>query len=79
MKRLKIREDSWDSWRLEESTKPDHIKIFNSLKKGDKVEINYDSAMQVVQQKHLLLKQKIKSTRVRWIKLPCTQMERQVE
>jgi len=45
MKRLKIREDSWDSWRLEESTKPDHIKVFNSLKKGDKVEINYDSAI----------------------------------
>ena len=45
MKRLKIREDSWDSWRLEESTKPDHIKVFNSLKRGDKVEINYDSAI----------------------------------
>ena len=45
MKRLRIREDSWDSWKLEESTKPDHIKIFNSLKKGDKVEINYDSAI----------------------------------
>ena len=45
MKRLKIREDSWDTWRLDESTKPDHIKIFNSLKKGDKVEINYDSAI----------------------------------
>ena len=45
MKRLKIKEDSWDSWRLEESTKPDHIKVFNSLKRGDKVEINYDSAI----------------------------------
>ena len=45
MKRLKIREDSWDSWRLDESTKPDHIKVFNSLKRGDKVEINYDSSI----------------------------------
>ena len=48
MKRLKIREDRWfdrDTWRLDESTKPDHIKVFNSLKKGDKVEINYDSSM----------------------------------
>ena len=48
MKRLKIKEDRWfdrDSWRLDESTKPDHIKVFNSLKKGDKVEINYDSSM----------------------------------
>ena len=48
MKRLKIKEDRWfdrDSWRLDESTKPDHIKIFNSLKKGDKVEINYDSSI----------------------------------
>ena len=45
MKRLKIKEDSWDSWRLDESTKPDHIKVFNSLKRGDKVEINYDSAI----------------------------------
>ena len=45
MKRLKIKENSWDSWRLDESTKPDHIKVFNSLKRGDKVEINYDSAI----------------------------------
>ena len=48
MKRLKIKEDRWferDTWRLDESTKPDHIKVFNSLKKGDKVEINYDSSM----------------------------------
>ena len=48
MKRLKIREDRWfnrDTWRLDESTKPYHIKVFNSLKKGDKVEINYDSSI----------------------------------
>tara|TARA_Y100001972_G_scaffold127288_1_gene183680 strand:- start:570 stop:1547 length:978 start_codon:yes stop_codon:yes gene_type:complete len=48
MKRLKIKEDRWfdrDSWRLDESTKPDHIKVFNSLKRGDKVEINYDSSI----------------------------------
>ena len=48
MKRLRIKEDRWfdrDSWRLDESTKPDHIKVFNSLKRGDKVEINYDSSI----------------------------------
>ena len=48
MKRLRIKEDRWfdrDSWKLDESTKPDHIKVFNSLKKGDKVEINYDSSI----------------------------------
>ena len=63
MKRLKIKEDRWfdrDSWRLDESTKPDHIKIFNSLKKGDKVEINYDSSIAAGSTKTFVIKTKNK-------------------
>ena len=63
MKRLKIREDRWfdrDTWRLEESTKPDHIKVFNSLKKGDKVEINYDSSIAGGSTKTFVIKTKNK-------------------
>ena len=63
MKRLKIKEDRWfdrDSWRLDESTKPDHIKIFNSLKKGDKVEINYDSSIAGGSTKTFVIKTKNK-------------------
>ena len=63
MKRLRIKEDRWfdrDSWRLDESTKPDHIKIFNSLKKGDKVEINYDSSIAAGSTKTFVIKTKNK-------------------
>ena len=63
MKRLKIKEDRWfgrDTWRLEESTKPDHIKVFNSLKKGDKVEINYDSSIAGGSTKTFVIKTKNK-------------------
>ena len=63
MKRLKIREDRWfnrDTWRLDESTKPDHIKVFNSLKKGDKVEINYDSSIAGGSTKTFVIKTKNK-------------------
>ena len=63
MKRLKIKEDRWfdrDSWRLDESTKPDHIKVFNSLKKGDKVEINYDSSIAGGSTKTFVIKTKNK-------------------
>ena len=63
MKRLKIKEDRWfdrDSWKLDESTKPDHIKVFNSLKKGDKVEINYDSSIAGGSTKTFVIKTKNK-------------------